>query len=102
MAGKGGTGIVPFGNHGIVALRTCLQASGHGFCGFQSAETAGEDGDEGDSHESDEAGVRAIEDRVQPPIATEPSERALDDPADFGRDELAVGATHLGLDVGGC
>ena len=61
-------------------------------------ETAGEDGDEGYLNESDEACVRPVEDRVQPAIAAEPSERPLDDPSDFAWNEFSFGATHLDLD----
>lgn len=42
--------------------------------------------------------LRALEDRVQPPVAAQPSERPFNYPADAGGDEPSVSAPRDGLD----
>ena len=58
----------------------------------------GQDRDEGDLDESDEVLLCPLEDRVQPPVIRNPGEGALNDPADSGREELAITAASDGLD----
>src|SRR3954470_21003153 len=53
--------------------------------------------DECNCNEGDEVLLRALENRVQPPVAAEPSERPFNHPADARGNELSVSTTRNGL-----
>src|SRR3954463_2607086 len=72
--------------------------SGAAFLDDEAPHTPREDGDERNRNEGDEVLFRALEDRVQPPVAAEPGERAFNHPADASGNELSVAAACDGLD----
>src|SRR3954470_20656005 len=72
--------------------------SGAAFLDDEAPHTPREDGDERNRNEGDEVLFRALEDRVQPPVAAEPGERAFNHPADASGNELSISAARNGLD----
>src|SRR3954469_16292397 len=70
--------------------------SGADFLGDKADQAAGQDGDEGDLDESDE--VPPLEDGIQPAVAADPGQGALDDPANTLRNEGPAMAAGAGLD----
>src|SRR3954449_12351250 len=70
--------------------------SGADFLGDKADQAAGEDRDEGNLDESNEVPLRPLEDGVQPAVATDPGQGALD-PNPL-RDEGSAMATGAGLD----
>src|SRR3954454_9459103 len=82
----------------ILLLSVCLQMSGAAFLDDEAPHTPREDGDERNRNEGDEVLFRALEDRVQPPVAAEPGERAFNHPADASGNELSISAARNGLD----
>ena len=64
--------------------------SGGQLLGDETLQASCKDRDEGNRNERDEVVLRALEDGVQPPVAAQPGEGALNHPADSGRNELAV------------
>src|SRR3954447_25468333 len=72
--------------------------SGADFLDDEALQAPREDRDERDRNEGDEVLFRALDDGIQPPVAAEPGERALNHPADAGRNELSVSAARDGLD----
>src|SRR3954454_13081438 len=71
--------------------------SGAAILDNEALEAASEDRDECDGNEGDEVLLRTLEDRVQPPVAAEPSERSFNYPADACGDELSVSTARNGL-----
>src|SRR3954447_15177024 len=61
-------------------------------------QTAGEDRDEGDLDESDEVPLGSLKDRVQPTVATDPGQRALNDPPNALRNEGSAVTAGAGLE----
>ncbi len=80
------------------ALKVCLSTSGADFLGHKADQAAGQDGDEGDLDESDEVPLGPLKDGVQPAIATNPCQRALDDPPNTFRNEGSAVTAGAGLD----
>jgi hypothetical protein len=72
--------------------------SGADFLGHKADQAAGQDGDEGDLDESDEVPFGPLEDGVQPAVATNPCQRALDDPPNTFRNEGPAMTAGAGLD----
>src|ERR1700689_5070722 len=72
--------------------------SGGQLLGDETLQASCKDRDEGNRNERDEVVLRALEDRVQPPVAAQPSEGALNHPADPGRNELAIATAGNCLD----
>src|SRR3954464_2683713 len=72
--------------------------SGAAILDNEALEAASEDRDECDCNKGNEALLRTLEDRVQPPVAAEPSERGFNHPADASGNELSVAAACDGLD----
>src|SRR3954470_24086640 len=72
--------------------------SGADFLDDEALQAPREDRDERDRNEGDKVLFRALDDGIQPPVAAEPGERALNHPADAGRNELSVAAARNGLD----
>jgi hypothetical protein len=68
------------------------------FLDNKALEAASEDRDECNCNEGDEVLLRALEDGVQPPVATEPGKRPFNDPADASRNELSISAARDDLD----
>src|SRR3954471_12766792 len=72
--------------------------SGADFLGDKADQAAGQDGDEGDLDESDEVPLGPLEDGVQPAVATDPGQGALDDPPNALRNEGSAMAAGAGLE----
>src|ERR1700756_1280306 len=72
--------------------------SGVEFLDDEALEAAREDRDERDRNESDGGLLRALEDGIQPPVASQPGKGPLNHPADAGGNELSVAAARNGLD----
>src|ERR1700678_270880 len=72
--------------------------SGGQLLGDETLQASCEDRDEGNRNERDEVILRPLEDDVQPPVAAQPGEGALNHPADSGRNELAATAAGDRLD----
>jgi hypothetical protein len=72
--------------------------SGADLLGHKAPEPARQDGDEGDLDESDEVPLSPLKDGVQPPVATNPCQRALDDPPNTFRNEGPAMTAGAGLD----
>jgi hypothetical protein len=66
--------------------------------GYKAYEAARQDGDEGDLDESGEVPLGSLKDRVQPAVATNPHQRAFDDPSNSLWNEGSAMATGAGLD----
>src|ERR1700678_4350245 len=72
--------------------------SGGQLLGDETLQASCKDRDEGNRNERDEVVLRALEDGVQPPVAAQPGEGALNHPADAGRNELAIATSGNRLD----
>ena len=72
--------------------------SGADLLGHKADQAAGQDRDEGDLDESDEMPLGPLKDSVQPAVAADPAQRALDDPPNSLRNEGSAMATSAGLD----
>ena len=72
--------------------------SGADFLGYKAHQAAGQDRDEGDLDESDEVPLGPLEDGVQPAVAADPPQRALNDPPNTLRNEGSAVTTGAGLD----
>src|SRR3954462_11758578 len=72
--------------------------SGADLLDHKTYQTTRQDGDEGDLDESDEMPLGPLEDGVQPAVAANPGQRALDDPPDPLRDEGSAVTADAGLD----
>src|SRR5258707_959841 len=72
--------------------------SGAQILGDEALQASCEDRDEGNRNERDEVVLRALEDGVQPSVAAQPGEGALNHPADSGRNKLAIAAAGNRLD----
>ena len=70
--------------------------SGADFLGFKADQAAGQDGDEGDLDKSDEVLLSPLKDGVQPAVAADPFQGALDDPPNPLRNEGAAMTAALG------
>src|SRR3954451_12269327 len=72
--------------------------SGAAILDNEALEAASEDRDECNCNEGNEVLLRTLEDRVQPPVAAEPSERSFNYPADACGNELSVSTARNGFD----
>jgi hypothetical protein len=72
--------------------------SGAQILGDEALRASCEDRDEGNCNERDEVVLRALEDGVQPSVAAQPGEGALNHPADSSRNELAIATAGNRLD----
>src|SRR3954462_13945338 len=72
--------------------------SGADLLDHKTYQTTRQDGDEGDLDESDEVPLGPLEDGVQPAVAANPSQGALDDPSNTFRDEGSAVTTGAWLD----
>src|SRR3954454_20732286 len=72
------------------------QTSGADFLGRKPRQTPGKDRDEGNLDESNE--MPPLEDGVQPTVAANPRQGALNDPANTLRNEGSTMATGAGLE----
>jgi len=71
------------------------QRSGAAFLDNEALEAASEDRDECNRNEGDEVLLRTLEDRVQPPVAAQPSERAFNGLIANDKTLLAKSAVRL-------
>src|ERR1700679_4399116 len=72
--------------------------SGGQLLGDETLQASCKDRDEGNRNERDEVVLRALKGGVEPPVAAQPGEGALNHPADSGRNELAVATAGNRLD----
>src|SRR3954453_11636583 len=95
-AGKPHAGICAGGRRQLLSLPR--QSSGADFLGDKADQAAGQDGDEGDLDESDEMPLGPLEDGVQPTVAANPRQRALNDPQNPLRNEGSAVTAGAGLE----
>ena len=72
--------------------------SGADLLGDKAHQAAGQDRDEGDLDESDEVLLGPLKDGVQPAVAADPGQGALDDPPNPLRNEGSAVTAGAGLD----
>src|SRR5918994_258412 len=72
--------------------------SGADFLGDKADQAAGQDRDEGDLDESDEVPLGSLKDRVQPTVATDPGQRALNDPPNPPGNKVPAVTAGAGLE----